>query len=104
MRLLFLIFFLFINEFYFCQNRIYSKIDSLESEQQVQNFVRTSIKKDSAFAKFELRKISDFNTHTVSDLIKKTADSLKINKNFYLIRNFTNKFFFYIIIIKLFCF
>jgi len=83
MRLLFLIFFLFINEFYFCQNRIYSKIDSLESEQQVQNFVRTSIKKDSAFAKFELRKIYDFNTHTVSDLIKKTADSLKINKNFY---------------------
>ncbi len=83
MRLLFLIFFLFNSKFYFCQNRIYSKIDSLETEQQVQNFVRTSIKKDSAFAKFELRKISDFNTHTVSDLIKKTADSLKINKNFY---------------------
>ncbi|EDM45097.1 hypothetical protein SCB49_03214 [unidentified eubacterium SCB49] len=79
--------------------KIPSKIDSLKTEQEVQNFVRNlqypsvrvrdfndSIFSYKALEKFELKKIQDFNRGRKKDrdsLIKILADSIKINRSFY---------------------
>jgi hypothetical protein len=78
---------------------ISSKIDSLNSEKEVQAFVsklkypffEQKISEDSIriyrkFEKFELKRISEFKRDCRFDedtLTKKVADSLKINKSFY---------------------
>ena len=63
---------------------IHSKIDSLNTEAQVQQFVREN---NTNFKKFELRKIANFNrVHNSNDedsLIKILAKKLKIDKSFY---------------------
>ncbi len=61
-----------------------SKIDSLNTEAEVQQFIREN---DVHYNKFELRKIADFNrTYRVSDedsLIKILAKKMKVDKSFY---------------------
>ncbi|NRD19479.1 hypothetical protein HNV08_05425 [Winogradskyella eckloniae] len=102
----FLLFLVFVN----CQKKenkpefikaeiIPSKIDSLNSEKEVQAFVKKlkhpfyqqKISEDSVivyrkFEEFELKKISEFNRNCEYDediLTKQIAASLKINKSFY---------------------
>ncbi|WCO03617.1 DUF6438 domain-containing protein [Psychroserpens ponticola] len=78
---------------------ISSRIDSLNSQDEVQAFVNKlnypfferKISEDSVriyrkFEEFELKKINEFNRDCrfdVDSLTKKVADSLKINKSFY---------------------
>lgn len=64
---------------------IHSKIDSLNTEAEVQQFIRET---DTNYKKFELRKIADFNRRygrsTDHDsLIKILARKLKIDKSYY---------------------
>jgi len=72
------------NQFFFSQSGILSKIDSLKTEIEVQDFIRSCSKtKYDYLSKFELRAIQDFNDNKLLKKIRKTADSLGITKSFY---------------------
>lgn len=81
-------FFFFITiltcQIYFSQSKILSKIESLETESEVQNFVRSCSKtKDDRLSQFTLKTIKSFDDNNLSQTIKKVADSLSIDKSFY---------------------
>ncbi|MEY8760998.1 DUF6438 domain-containing protein [Chryseobacterium tongliaoense] len=75
---------IFICQFYFSQSKALSKIDNLETESEVQNFIRSCSKsKDDWLSEFTLKTIKSFDDNNLSQIIKKAADSLGIDKSFY---------------------
>lgn len=72
------------SQFYFSQSGILSKIDSLTTDTEVQNFIRSCSKtKEDYLSQFELKAIQDFNDNELSKKMRETADSLGITKSFY---------------------
>ncbi len=82
--ILFLI--ILINQFCFSQSKTLSKVDNLETELEVQSFIRSCSKsKEDYLSEFELKSIQSFdkNYNDITEKVKKAADSLGINKSFY---------------------
>ncbi|KFE97494.1 hypothetical protein IX39_19625 [Chryseobacterium formosense] len=83
-----IVFFLIIliNQFYFSQSKVLSKIDSLETELEVESFVRSCSKSEKDhLSEFELKTIQSFdeNYHSVTELLRNTVKKLGITKSFY---------------------
>ena len=75
---------IFLSQICFSQSKINSVIDDLKTETEVQNFVQSLSKNgDNHLAKFELKKIKNFDDNNVSQILKRTADSLQIDQSFY---------------------
>lgn len=82
---LFLLSLFLFSQFCFGQ-KVVSTIDLLQTEADVQNFVRSCSKsKEDYLSSFELKTIGSFNEnyYHISEKLKKTADSLGIDKSFY---------------------
>lgn len=72
------------SQFYFSQSRILSKIDSLETEKEVETFIRSCSKtKDDFLSEFELKTIQSFDDNNLSQKIKREATRQNITKSFY---------------------
>lgn len=83
-RKIFFLLIILINQFYFSQSKVLSKIDNLETTLEVESFIRSQSKdKRDYLSQFELRTIERFDDNNLSKKIKRSADSLGINKSFY---------------------
>lgn len=81
------LFFILVLFYQFCfsqSSKTLSKIDSLKTDIEAVSFIRScSQSKDDFLSEFRLKTIRSFEYDNLSPLIKRTADSLGVDKSFY---------------------